>query len=50
MAIVFKLEPTKWEKIFANNSSHKGSIFKINNSGNSTIKNQPIKKMGRGPE
>lgn len=24
MAIVFKLEPTKWEEIFANNGSNKG--------------------------
>ena len=41
----------EWEKIVANNATNKGSNAKYTNSSyNPTIKNNPIKKMGRGPK
>ena len=52
-SIKMKREPTVWENIFANDTSHKGLISKINKELtqlHSRKTNNPIKKIGKGLE
>ena len=45
-----KRQPTEWEKIFANDTSDKGSLSKIHKELIQLEKNKSNLKMGRRPE
>ena len=52
-SLKMKRETTIWENIFANDTSDEGLIFKIYKELtqlHSRKTNNPIKKMGKGPE